>query len=465
MANKAPQPNILFIMDDQHRFDYLGCAGADFVRTPNIDALAARGTRFTHCTVNSPICAPSRIALASGLMAHRVAPFDNDSYLSNRVPTYYQQLRDHGYRVGTVGKLDLGKPDKYNGRNGDRPVAYSWGFTHPHETEGKMHAARFGEPQGPYGFMLKERDLYKTFSDDYIERFVSGRGGDSVHRWIETHSHDSPLPTDAFEDIYIGQHAAQWIENVPDDFPWHYFVSFVGPHDPFDPPTEYADRWRNAEIPPAIPYDVTDRPAWIAKQSAERESTNTDMVRRQYCALIELIDEQIGQILAALEKRGTMENTIIIFASDHGEMLGDHGMYQKSVAYEQALRVPLIVAGPGIPEDVESNALIALFDINPTICEMAGVPVLENIDARSLLPLLQGETDEHRDATISSMRNFRSIRTHTHKFIENYNDRNELYDLQNDPDEMQNLVNEETELALSLRQQLAMGMKEGHWLR
>ena len=112
MSTQSTKPNILFILDDQHRFDYLGCAGADFVRTPNIDALAARGLRFTNCTVNSPVCAPSRIALASGLMAHRVAPFDNESYLSNKTPTYYQRLRDHGYYVGCVGKLDLGKPDK-----------------------------------------------------------------------------------------------------------------------------------------------------------------------------------------------------------------------------------------------------------------------------------------------------------------------------------------------------------------
>lgn len=452
-------------MDDQHRFDYLGCAGADFVRTPNIDALAARGMRFTHCTVNSPICAPSRISLATGLMAHRVAPFDNDSYLSYRVPTYYQQLRNHGYRVGCVGKLDLGKPDGYNGRYGDRPASYSWGFTHPEETEGKMHAARADNPRGPYGFFLQERGLYKTFSEDYLNRFVRGRERDYANRWIETGSGDSPLPTDAFEDVYIGQRAVQWIENIPDDFPWHYFVSFVGPHDPFDPPTEYADRWRNAPMPPAIDDNVNGRPAWIRRHSTSRDPANTAMVRRQYCALIELIDDQIGQILAALERRGMMENTIIIFASDHGEMLGDHGMYQKSVAYEQALRVPLIIAGPDIPTDVESDALVELFDINPTICDLAGAAQLENIDAQSLLPLLQGKTREHRDATVSSMCNFRAIRTREHKFIESYNDRNELYDLENDPDELHNLIDQQPVVARTLRQQLAQRMKAGKWLR
>lgn len=461
----STKPNILFILDDQHRFDYLGCAGANFVRTPNIDALAARGVRFTNCTVNSPVCAPSRISLATGLMAHRVAPFDNESYLSTKTPTYYQRLRDHGYYVGCVGKLDLGKPDKYNGRNGERPANYGWGFTHPHETEGKMHAAQFGKPLGPYGFMLQEYGLYETFSEDYMDRFVRGRTGDFASRWVETGSGDSPLPTDTFEDTYIGQHAVNWIENVPDDFPWHYFVSFVGPHDPFDPPTEYADRWRDAPMPSAIPYDVTNRPAWIAKRSVERDAENTAMVRRQYCALIELIDEQIGQIIAAVERRGMMENTIIIFASDHGEMLGDHGMYQKSVAYEQALRVPLMIAGPDIAAGAESDALVELFDLNPTICELAGAASLENTDAKSLLPLLHGDTHTHRDAAISSMRNFRAIRTHTHKFIENYNDKDELYDLANDPDEMRNLIDEQPDIATKLRQDLAMEMQEGKWLR
>ncbi len=468
------QPNILFIMDDQHRFDYLGCAGADFVRTPNLDRLAERGTRFTHCMVNSPICAPSRISLATGLMAHRVAPHDNDSFLSHRVPTYYQQLRDHGYRVGCVGKLDLAKPDSYNGRHGDRPVAYSWGFTHPEETEGKMHAASPAGPLGPYGFFLQERGLLERFSEDYQNRFVRGREHDHANRWVETGSEDSPLPTDAFEDTYIGQRAVEWIENVPDDFPWHYFVSFVGPHDPFDPPTAYADRWRDAPMPPAIPMTETDRPAWIQRRTAARDAENTAMVRRQYCALIELIDDQIGQILAAVERRGLLEKTIVIFASDHGEMLGDHGIYQKSVAYEQALRVPLLVAGPGIPAGHRSNALIELADLNPTICDLAGVPQLENIDAVSIQPLLTEiatqhrdatvTTNQHRNATVTSMRNFRAIRTRTHKFIENYNDCNELYDLENDPTELHNIVDEQPAVAADLSLQLRRRMQSGKWL-
>ena len=120
------RPNILFIRDDQHRFDYLGVAGAVFVRTPNIDALATSGVRFTQCTTNAPVCAPSRIGLASGLHPCRLGGLDNASFLPPDTTSYYQRLRDGGYRVGCVGKLDLAKAWTYNGRYGDRPCAYQW---------------------------------------------------------------------------------------------------------------------------------------------------------------------------------------------------------------------------------------------------------------------------------------------------------------------------------------------------
>lgn len=460
------QPNLLFIMDDQHRYDYLGCAGADFVRTPHMDRLAARGVRFSQCATNSPICAPTRIALASGLMAHRVAPFDNASFLSHNVPTYYQRLRDHGYRVGCVGKLDLAKPDGYNGRYGDRPVVYSWGFTHPEECEGKMHGGRSPEPRGPYGFFLQERGLYETFHRDYVRRMVEASSpDDQTERWIETQSHDSVLPVDAFEDVYIGQRAAEWIEQVPDDFPWHYFVSFVGPHDPFDPPSEYAERYRDAAVPDAIPYGMDGKPAWVQRRAAQRDPDNTATVRRQYCALIELIDTQIGRILDALERRNMLENTVIVFASDHGEMLGDHGLYQKSAAYEPALRVPLIVAGPGVAEGVVSDALVELFDVNPTLCELAGLPPQAHIDARSFAPILRGERDEHRSEQITSMHNFRAIRTGTHKLIESYNDVTELYDLAADPQERHNIAGEAPEQVQALGRRMRRCMNAGKWLR
>ena len=320
------KPNILFIMADQHRCDYLGAAGAEFLRTPNLDRIAAQGVRFTQCTTNAPVCAPARIGLAAGLDPWRMGSIDNNSFLPRSVPTYYQRLRDHGYRVGCVGKLDLAKPDGYNGRYGDRPCVFGWGFTHPEECEGKMHAGQNPEPRGPYGLWLQEQGLYDKFHADYLARKSKG--------WIKDASHYSVLPAEAFEDIYVGRRAAAWLADIPDDFPWHLFVSFVGPHDPFDPPTEYADRYRDAEMPPAIADAWEGKPEQtFRKRRRAMEPEEVAVTRRQYCAAIEANDDQVGRMLETLEQRGMLENTVLVFSSDHGEMLGDHGLYTKSVPY------------------------------------------------------------------------------------------------------------------------------------
>ena len=455
MPEDLPKPNLLFIMADQHRFDYLGAAGASFVRTPNLDRLAKRGVRFTQCATNCPVCAPARIGLAAGMQPSRMGALDNSSFLPRSATTYYQRLRDAGYRVGCVGKLDLAKPDHYNGRHGDRPCVFGWGFTHPEECEGKMHAGSSPTPIGPYTHYLQERGLLQAFCEDYRARSAAG--------WVNA-SHDSVLPTDAFEDAYIGNRAAKWIECIPDDFPWHFFVSFVGPHDPFDPPADYGDRYRNAQMPEAVQDDMSGKPGWVKGRVRSLEPQEVAVTRRQYCAAIELIDDQIGTMLDALERRGMADNTIIVYSSDHGEMLGDHGLYTKSLAYEASLRVPLIAAGPGIRSGATSDASVELIDVNSTLCELAGLPPQEDIDARSFGPVLRGQTGEHRTETVSAIRQFRSIRTASHKLIQNHNDVVELYDLRNDPEERHNIAGDDPETVRTLSRRLAGRFMEGKWL-
>jgi arylsulfatase len=451
---KPNRPNVLLILDDQHRFDYLGCAGAEFVHTPNLDKLAARGVRFTQCTTNSPVCAPARIGLATGVQPSQLGCIQNNCYLPLSQATYYQQLRNHGYRVGCIGKLDLAKPDHYNGRYGDRPSVYQWGFTHPEECEGKMHAGYSQTPIGPYTHFLEEQGLLQTFYDDYRLREKEG--------W-STSCHNSPLPTEAFEDAYIGRRAAEWITNIADDFPWHLFVSFVGPHDPFDPPAEYGEKYRNATMPTHVSDDLNGKPQHIKNRVVNATPDKIAETRRQYCAAIELIDDQIGQIITALEQRDMLDNTYIIFASDHGEMLGDHGLYQKSVAYEPSLQVPLIVAGPGIDGGRTSNALVELSDINPTICDLTHTPKLPHIDARSFKPVLENKTKSHRTETISTIRAFQCIRTSRYKLIVNINDIPELYDIIQDPHELNNIAPKQPSLVKELSNRLKDRLLENTW--
>lgn len=456
MSHASGQPNVLFIMADQHRHDYLGCAGATFVRTPNLDRLAERGVRFSQAITNCPVCAAARIGLATGLQPSRLGSLDNASYLPLSAPTHYQRFRDHGYRVGCVGKLDLAKPSPYNGRFGDRPCVYGWGFTHPEECEGKMHAGSSPTPIGPYTHYLEDNGLLQRFHQDYRVRKEKG--------WIVGASHDSVLPTEAFEDTYIGRRAAEWIESTPTDFPWYYLVSFVGPHDPFDPPTEYAERYRGADMPAAVHDELVDKPSWLGRRQVPATEEDIAISRRQYCAAIELIDDQVGRILDALQGRGLMDNTVVLYTSDHGEMLGDHGMYTKSVAYEPSLRVPLIVAGPGMSGGRSSDALAELIDLYPTVCEMASLPVPAHLDARSLLPVLEETDAEHRTEAVSAIRHWRCIRTRQHKLIENYNDVTELYDLTEGP-EVCNIAAREPGLVRQLSRRLRERFLEGKSLR
>lgn len=475
------RPNLLVIMADQLRHDWLGCAGTAGVRTPHIDALAARGTRFTHTVTNAAICVPARMALATGLAPERTGALDNTAVLDDAV-TYYQRLRDHDYRVGVIGKLDLAKSSPDNGRNGDRPAVFRWGFTHPLEAEGKMHAGRSRRPLGPYGHWLEEHGLYERFAEDYITRFQGMRGRGPVHGSGKPPSpygrsadlyRDSVLPADAFEDGWLGQRAVEWIREVPADYPWHLFVSFVGPHDPYDPPAEWADRFCEADLPAAIPGGTPGKPEYASPARWSLDDDEVMTARRQYTASLALIDDQIGRIVAALEDRGLAENTVIAFTADHGEMLGDHGLFQKSVPYEAAMRVPLILTGPGV-EPGASDALVELADLNPTLCELAGLPPQPDIDARSLTPLLAGDrSPSPRRVAVCSERHYLAIRSATHKYVDTAPGRergagtglNELYDLVADPEERCNLFLDDPEEAARLRDDLvALARDEGHCL-
>jgi choline-sulfatase len=456
MATHAGKPNVLLIMSDQQRFDYLGYMGASFVNTPNLDRLAARGTVFTHCTTNAPICAAARIGLATGLEPFRLGALGNGCYLPRSRTTYYQRMRDHGYRVGCVGKLDLAKPDPYNGRHGDRPCVFGWGFTHPEECEGKMHAGTSPTPIGPYTHYLHERGLLEKFHEDYKARSKQG--------WFRA-LHDSVLPTDAFEDCYIGRRAAEWIGSVPDDFPWHYFVSFVGPHDPFDAPKEYADRYRDKKMPPPIPAQTEGKSRDYTRRQSNMSAEQITKTRQMYCAAVELIDDQVGGIIEALEKRGMLDNTVIVFTSDHGEMLGDHGLYTKGLGYEQSIRVPLLLAGPGVPEGKTHDTLVELIDVNPTICEAVGLPRQEDIDAQSVFPFMRGERERHRTDVFSALAGFQCLRSETHKVIVNQNDCVELYDLVNDPDETTNIREGNSDIGGPLRSRMQKRLTGAKWRR
>lgn len=473
-SDKA-KPNILMIMADQLRMDWLGCAGNSDVETPNIDSIAKRGIHFTKTVCNSPLCAPSRASLAAGVYPHRTGVLDNTVNFPIDQPTYYQQLRKAGYRVGVVGKTDLHKPDHFYGENGDLPFMYHIGFTDPLDTEGKMGAAMLGvdaqakaqlqtnadpsdstkkhggELVGPYQRYLRDQDVLDPLIEDYTFRFYE------APVW---YSNKAPLSKEHYQDAYIGRKACEFINRVSEETPWHLFVSFVGPHDPWDAPEEYFCLFENKQFAQSIEDDMRVKPEWI-KRRQKLHTTNlspekSNLVKRHYAGMIKLIDDWVGQILQALNHKGVQDNTVVIFCSDHGEMLGDHGLYEKYVMYESSVRVPLIISDPRANIVGNNGELVELVDLYPTILDLAGVEYDSGkLDGKSLIPILNGEETGHKKYQVSELNNTRMIFDGKYKFIENWNDLNELYDLENDPQELNNLIEEQPdigrELFLSIR--------------
>jgi len=449
------QPNILFITADQLRPDFLGCAGASWASTPNIDKLAQQGTRFTRCYTNSPVCAPARIALATGLRPHRLGAVDNMAFLPGSADTYYKRLRDNEYYVGSCGKLDLAKPDKFNGLKGDRPCNYTFGFTHPIEVEGKIHCGSSPTPIGPYTQYLHDKGKLKTLHEDYQNRNIFD-------------ARSSALDTEDFQDVYTGRRAVEWLDDRPTDYPYHLFVSFAGPHDPFDPPEEYSKMFEDADIKPRVQDDGEGKPSRIhdrMKRSLKHDEETFIHMRRQYAASLKVVDDAIGKIIEAANSRDDDRDTYILFSADHGEMLGDHNLLIKHVAYEPSWGIPLIISGPGLPQGKVSNAMVELIDVGETVCDLAGLNRPDHIDAHSLLPLLKGKTEEHREYVLTEERPFRAIATEKWKFIETYNDKNELYNLVDDPDELNNVIADHADIARDLNRKMINGFMEGKWRR
>ena len=255
------------------------------------------------------------------------------------------------------------------------------------------------------------------------------------------------------------------LRGFSDEFPWHLFVSFVGPHNPFDPAPEFAEQWRDAEMPDPIPWNADGKPDRYHKSSQDyRDPAKALIARRQYTAYLEQIDQSIGKLLDTLEEQGTLDDTYIVFAADHGEMLGDHGRYTKGVQYEASLRVPMIMAGPGIKPG-NSEALVELNDVNATICDWAGIGPTPGIDAQSVQPVLTGEQQEHRAYTFATHRGHCCVRTRDWKYIHGDDGQHELYDLKNDPEEIQNVIDQYPEQVALFNQQRVDSWTEGGALR
>lgn len=394
------RPNIVFILSDDHNFRALGCQPGAQVKTPNIDRLAEDGTHFTHCVVSSPICTPSRASLITGQTGFRSNVTFFNKPIAPEAPRIPRILSQTGYNTAFTGKW----------HNDHRPLDH--GFQ-------RMRHVFLGGMNGHDSIPVVE--------------------GREAKRKVIPHP-----PAEVFTDG-----ALEMLSDLrKDSKPYALFVWYTAPHDPRTPPPPYDRMYEPGQM--RLPENFMPQPPFdpltldIRDEKLQPRPLDPEVIKREtaaYYGLISHMDNQIGRLLDDLKKNGEWDNTLIVFAGDNGLTLGAHGLLGKQTMYEEGVRVPLIVRGPGVRKGARCDALVDLMDIMPTCCEAAQTRVPEGVEGRSLLPLCRGENAGQRDAVFCYYDNLqRMVRTRTHKLVLHLKSgREEMFDLVQDPLELNDI--------------------------
>lgn len=457
------RPNILWYCTDQQRWDTIAALGHDHINTPELDRLCESGVAFNNAYCQSPICTPSRASFLTGRYPSTTHVHRNgNAGFPSSETLVTKMFADAGYDCGLAGKLHLTSAKGHEKRTDDGYRFFAWSH-HPLPNLDPEHHA-------------------------YHQWLVNEKGVDPHELYESITSFCGPgVPAELHQTTWITETAIKFVEQ-PRDGPWMLTLNPFDPHPPFDPPQSYLDRYDPATLPPplfrpsdiehqrrfrgiaqqtldamdpsgAMPEQILSEADRLASAYSPPKEFNGQAVKAAYYAMIELIDHEFGRLLRALDAMGQLENTIVVYHSDHGEMLGDHGLLYKGCRFFEGLvHVPLIFSWPGrIEKNIRSDALVELVDIAPTLLEAAGMAVPSSMQGKSLWPLLTGNADPHvhkpqvvcefNDALGSA-----AIPTPSHgsmyfdgrmKHIV-YHDTGlgELYDLENDPGEFSDLFDD-----------------------
>ena len=380
------RPDLVFIITDQQRYDTIAALGFPHVVTPNLDRLVREGTFFSRCYVTGASCVPARASLFSGVYPHTNGVVNNASTWRR---TWVEQLAASGYRCVNVGKMHTQPMDAPAGfhertvvENKDRSMARR-GRDFVDAWDRALMAAGVEKPGLP---------TYRRLPD-YAERL-------GAYEW--------PLPESLHSDAFVGRTAADAIfAHGSRAEPLFLQVGFPGPHPPYDPPQRWIDLYRDRDVPirNVAPHDLAAQPLPFRQLSDKHANGHHDAAphsvdaprelrvrqRAYYLANVSLIDQEVGRILDALNATGRLANSILVFTSDHGDCLGDHGHSQKWNMYEEVVRVPMIVWSPALAGRGEVASLVQSIDIAPALMELAGCEVPGSWEAQSVLPALRGE--------------------------------------------------------------------------
>jgi arylsulfatase len=431
--------NVIFMLADQLRADSVGCYGNAIVQTPNLDKLAAEGTRFDSAFAQHPQCVPSRSSILTGRYPHANGAISNHCAMHEQEVTLPEYLRSAGWDTCATGKVHLFE-QKTNAS-----------FTEQMLCEGQNSAATDPEVIYPhYKKWIKE--------NGYWDHFLRSYGHHATQEYLDTFQCTvNCIPAEAYFDVWAADQAVTWLENRSSESPFFLFVGFPNPHNPFEPPEPYASLYNPSEmpLPESFHSDLSQKPPHQAKYKVEGRPSNYENLDKEslqrviayYYASITMIDDQVGKIMNSLSQYKLMEDTLIVFVSDHGELLGHHGMLQKPkdeypMLYDVSLRVPLIIRSPS-PEASRGHLVedsIELIDIFPTIVKELGIDSPSELQGQGLNSDLYGEPSPKRSNIFSEIGAVKMLREKDWKLI-HYpgQEYGELYALDQDPDEMNNL--------------------------
>ena len=455
------RPNIIFIITDQQRYDTINALGYDYMDTPNLDRLCREGVVFSDCHVTAASCAPARASLFKGYFPHTTGILKNADRWRR---SWIELLNDAGYHCTNIGKMHtwpfetpLGFDERYVVENKDRYL------------EGRYYFDEWDKALRFRGLVKQQREQYRKLAD-YRERL-------GAFEW--------ELPEDTHPDTFVGDMALWWINSKPPEQPLFLQIGFPGPHPPYDPVPRYAEPYLKKDLPL---LDVTQEeldgqpPAFKELRQHNFEIDHDSVVldleptheqrhrqRAYYLANVTMIDEKVGQIMDALEQQGYLENSVVIFTSDHGDCLTDHGHSQKWTMYDLITRIPLTVWSPGRFEGGRTlEQQCHQMDLGPTILQLAGVDVPPTLEAETMLPALKGEAwdgrdylfaEQARDGIFTGSSFMTMVRGKQWKLVHFLDEpHGQLFDLSNDPDELTNLWDDPD--SLDMRREMLAVLRE-----
>ena len=429
------KPNLLFICADELTRGALGCYGAGFVHSPNIDRLAQRGTRFSRAYTNSPLCVPARGAMATGRFVHQIGCWDNGHPYHGVPPGWAHTLRASGYRTVSIGKNHYRSTDDDNGFEEEMlPMHVRGGVgdlfgmlrkesaTYPSERVAASTAGHAGAAQGVVRGPAMMAEVAGAGESNHTEydRQIAG----AACRWLDTHA-TQPRS-------------------------WALYVSFVAPHFPLVAPREFFDLYPADRLPRPVHYAANERPVHPVVNALSRIWNYDDYftpekvmrARAGYYGLVSFLDHHVGMLLASLERAGALDDTIVLFTSDHGEMLGNKGLWSTSALYEESVGIPLMIAGPGITPGAVQDRLVSHVDIHPTLLELAGSRAAGHEGpGMSLLATPAAPravlSEYHAGASITGCF---MLRTDRWKYLRYPGHPSQLFDMDDDPSEARDLA-------------------------